>query len=75
MTTAATMMQIAAAFLVQTSSNGAVALLRAYADCIEAGPGPGTRQDEARQHFNQVAQEFMATAQASRDFPAPQGRA
>lgn len=74
-TTAATMMQIAAAFLVQTSSSGAVALLRAYADCIEAGPGTGKRQDAARAHFNQVAQEFMSAAQASRDFPQPQGRA
>lgn len=74
-TTAATMMQLAASILVQTSSTGAIALLRAYADCIEAGPGSGAKQETARQHFQQVAQEFIATAQASRDFPAPQGRA
>jgi len=74
-TTAATMMQIAASVLVATSATGAVALLRAYADWIEAGPGQGAAQDRARQHFYQVAQSFIGMAEATSDFPQPQGRA
>ena len=74
-TTAATIMQISAMTLAQVAPGQTVALMRAYADVIEAGPGDGAAQAGARGRFDIAAQALAAAAIAARDFPTPQGRA
>lgn len=74
-TTATTIMQVAAASLADIAPAATVAMLRAYADCIEAGPGDGAAQAAARASFHAAAEAFITTARAGTDFPAPQGRA
>lgn len=74
-TTASTLLQTCAASLAGIDQAGAIAILRAYADCIEAGPGQGAAQSAARARFTAAAEAFVAAAQSARDFPAPQGRA
>lgn len=74
-TTAAALLQVTAASLAGVAQAEAVVILRAYADCIEAGPGKGPAQTEARERFVAAAQAFAAAARASAEFPTPQGRA
>jgi hypothetical protein len=74
-TTAATIMQAAANLLVSVSPTHVVAMLRAFADVIEAGPGTGPAQAQARAGFEAAAQGFIEVARASADFPTPQGTA
>ena len=74
-TTISTVMQAAAGTLAQVAPAEATALLRAYADCIEAGPGESPAKTAAVARFTEAAAAFVAVAAASRDFPAPQGRA
>lgn len=74
--TLATALQVSASGLVQASSPAAtVALLRAYADVIEAGPGSGPTQTTARSSFETAAQAMTNMVRAGADFPAPKGRA
>jgi hypothetical protein len=75
LTMASGLMQLCAAQMAMLSPGGASAILRAYADVIDAGPGNGPTQQEARARFNEVGRAFVATVEASRDFPQPQGRA
>jgi hypothetical protein len=75
LTTISTVMQAAAATLAQVAPAEATALLRAYADCIEAGPGESPASAAASARFHSAAQAFLDVAAAARDFPAPQGRA
>ena len=74
-TIASTILQIAAATLAQVAQTETVAILRAYADCIEAGPGDGPLQRDAKAAFMTAAQAFGDAVEAARDFPTPQGRA
>jgi hypothetical protein len=74
-TTTSAILQVAAGTLAELAPAATVAMLRAYADCIEAGPGDGAAQAAARASFHAAAEAFIATARASVDFPAPQGRA
>jgi hypothetical protein len=74
-TTAATIMQIAATSLANIAQAETVAMLRAYADCIEAGPGDSAAKADAVARFGKASTAFVAIARASADFPAPQGRA
>ncbi len=74
-TTASSLMQLCAARMAMISPAGASAILRAYADVIDAGPGEGPAQQEARTRFLAAGHAFIATVQASRDFPQPEGRA
>jgi hypothetical protein len=75
LTTASAVMQCAAAAMAHFSAKDTVALLRAYADCIEAGPGDGAPQQAARAAFFAAGESLIAAARASIKFPAPQGRA
>jgi hypothetical protein len=74
-TTLSTVLQIACMSLMQVAPAETVAILRAYADVIEAGPGEGPAQTAAEQRFRDAALAFVSVAKAQRDFPAPQGRA
>lgn len=74
-TTAAAILQVTAASLAGIAHAETVRILRAYADVIEAGPGQGEAQARARAAFEAAAQDFAVAAQATRDFPQPQGRA
>ena len=74
-TTAATLLQTCAASLAGVAQAETVAILRAYADCIEAGPGQGAAQSAARSRFTAAAEAFVAAAQSAQAFPTPQGRA
>jgi hypothetical protein len=75
LTTASAMMQCAAAAMAHFAARDTVALLRAYANCIEAGPGDGPAQQAARQAFFAAADSMVATARASINFPVTQSRA
>ncbi len=74
-TTVSTMMQAAAGTLAGLAPAEATALLRAYADCIEAGPADGPARSAAIARFSAAAAAFLAVPPARPDFPAPQGRA
>lgn len=74
-TTASTILQVAAMAMAGVHPGQTAEILRAYADVLDAGPGEGPAQSAARVRFDQAAQTFMATARTTRDFPAPQGRA
>ena len=75
LTACATLLQLCAASLASVARAEAVALLRAYADCIEAGPGPRPAKDDARRAFEAAAQAYATAAKVARAFPTPQGRA
>jgi hypothetical protein len=75
LTTLTTVLQAAAGTLVQIARAEATALLRAYADCIEAGPGESPAKTAAVARFSEAASALVAVAAAARDFPSPQGRA
>ena len=75
-TTCAMLLQATASTLAQGVDPAAtVALLRAYADCIEAGPGDGPAQAAAKAGFDAAAQAMIDTAKIAASFPAPQGSA
>ncbi len=74
-TTATCLLQITASALAGIAPAETAQLMRAYAAVIEAGPGDGQPQADARQAFDQAAKAFVATYQAAQAFPAPQGRA
>lgn len=74
-TVAASLMQISASALVSVSPSDAAAVLRAYADVIDAGPGESPARAEAIASFLASGEALLATGRAGRDFPVPQGRA
>lgn len=74
-TIAASMMQMCASLLVSVSPHHASAVLRAYADLIDAGPVQTPQRDAAISRFMNAGEQLIAAAQAARDFPQPQGRA
>jgi hypothetical protein len=73
LTTVSTVLQCAAGSLAQVAAAETVAILRAYADTIEAGPGDSPAKAAAVARFEKAASAFVAAAAS--DFPAPQGRA
>lgn len=74
-TTASTMMQICASSMYGIAPAQTVAMLRAYADTLEAGPHDTPAKQAAVAAFEAAASDFVAIAAASRNFPAPQGSA
>ena len=74
-TVAATLMQLSASVLAHVAPVPTVAMLRAYADVIEAGPDNPLDLAVARERFEGAAEAFRAEAEAAASFPAPQGRA
>ena len=74
-TVAASLMQFAASCLATVAPAEAVALIRAYADVIEAGEPDSEAFASARSRFDGAALAFTAVARAAQDFPTPQGRA